>query len=513
MNLVEISWTYGDRFELDRVIQKLVAIENRDQFIYIKNDRSSKLKSEELVAIIESRGDYWHGGVAINFDFKLNKYIQPCWMLDIVPQIDEDFISWKMNGASAIIPLWLFDQVGYPSTHFSSIESAFMDWSFRAIKSGAIPVNSRLLRGTFQEISRSISLSDELRFNKRNYSRFWTTWATVRAVINRQLSIFQVWKANRELDKFGFVPCSKIDRKKVECYQSDASISVVIITLDRYNYLSATVGLLINQTTKPLEIIVVDATPDARRSTDWLDQFQKTDIPIRLHFSEIGQCTQRNKGIELAKGDYIYFCDDDMDEMRPDHLLRHMCNIKAFRADASCGMPDEVGAFITNRESFPLQISSVFPTNDSLVCKELLVKVGGFDIKMDRGQSEDQELGLRLFRSGALILLDPQIRDLHLRASSGGLRNSNVRKITRASSRSKVLHFRLPHLTEIYLNMKHFGHWRVRELNIILLAATLVLNPSSWRILVKFLVGICLLPYHYFIIKSRNRSARMMLSK
>lgn len=512
MDVVEFSWTKGIENELNRLVLQLERVENRNQLLYLFESSSTRLSREEIVTLTNSRGDYWHGGVKNNFDFKLNKYIQPCWMLDLVPAISQDFVSWKIDGSVAIIPLWLFDKVGYPSTQFSSVQAAFMDWSFRALRAGAIPIKSHLLCKRVLEKKAEIPLSDEILFVKRNYAAFWAKWALARAVIKRQVSISRGLMAWRELGKSKFIPVTKIDRIRNRSITENPSISVVIITLERYQYLSTTIGLLMDQVVKPVEIIVVDATTEAIRSIDWVEQFSGHDIPIKLIYSDIGQCTQRNVGIEAAKGDYIYFCDDDMDEILPDHLLKHVFNIRAYRADASCGLPDEVGAFIKNRELIPLSVSSVFPTNDSLVGKTSLTKIGGFDIKMDRGQSEDHELGLRLFQSGALVLLDPQIRALHIKASSGGLRKSNVRNVTRASSTSNIFHFRLLHLTEFYLNLKHFPSQRVKELlNIILI--TSMKSRSGWSMPIKGLVGLILLPYHYFVLRKRLSKAKDMLAK
>lgn len=512
MNVTEFAWTSEKDNELNRLVLQLKNTENRNQLLYLFDELSPRLTKEDITFVTNSRGDYWHGGVKNSFDFKLNKYIQPCWMLDLVPEIDQNFVSWKMDGSVAIIPLWLFDQVGYPSTQFSSVQTALMDWSFRAIRSGAIPMNSKLLRDVVPDKMSVMPFSDEIKFVKRNYASFWTKWALVRAMIKRQVSISCGLLAWRELGKSKFIPPVIIDRAKSKRIVENPSISVIIITLERYSYLSTTIGLLMDQMVKPFEIIIVDATIAAHRSLDWFDQFSDSDIPIRIIYSDIGQCTQRNKGVEIAKGDYIYFCDDDMDEIRPDHLLRHVFNIAAYQADASCGMPDEVGAFIKNRELIPLSVSDVFPTNDSLVNKTLLVKVGGFDIKMDRGQSEDHELGIRLFQAGALILLDPQIRALHIRASSGGLRKSNVRKITRASSHSNIFHFRLLHSTEFYLNLKHFPPQRVKELlNIVLIAS--LKSQYGWSVLLKAVFGLMMLPYHYIILRKRFFWAQNTLSK
>jgi len=515
MRIESIEWVEGKEHELQRIIENIASIRDRTGFIYLYRQDTLAISIEELEAIASGlRGDLWHGGVSDGFDFLWNKFIQPCWMLDIIPDLVDDFVSWQMDARSALIPLWLFDLVGYPRNEFRSVEVSFLDWSYRLVRSGGIPLNSKILRQAVSHGSNKLITTDqELRFVKRNYSNFWSHWTVYRAIMNNKVSLpegFQVWRRLKQIRKEAIV---KIERDLKLWSGPIPSISVVVITLDRYPYLLNTINQLLKQIVVPEEIIVVDATSIDRRTEDWKKEIPNTNVPIKIFYSGIiGQCTQRNLGISQAKGKYIYFCDDDMDEIEPDHLLRHVTNIKSYGADASCGMPDEVGAMILNRESIPISVSTVFPTNDSLISLAILKQIGCFDVRMDRGQSEDHELGIRVYKAGGLILLDPSIRALHLRANFGGLRNSNVRKVTRESSRTQIFHFRLPHTTELFLYLKHYSFDRVSELIIIMLTATIRFNKRGLSGLIKSFVGAIMLPYHFVIIKRRTNLAKVLLS-
>jgi len=93
-------------------------------------------------------------------------------------------------------------------------------------------------------------------------------------------------------------------------------ISVVIPTYNRFEYLLNLINTVKNQTYKNYEIIVVNdcSTQKEYYTYDW----EENNIKI-IHMKENSKSTFgygcvgyiRNKGVELAKGDYIAFCDDD----------------------------------------------------------------------------------------------------------------------------------------------------------------------------------------------------------
>lgn len=93
-------------------------------------------------------------------------------------------------------------------------------------------------------------------------------------------------------------------------------VSVIIPTFNRFRYLLNTINSVKNQTYKNLEIIVINdrSTQKEYYRYDW----KKAGVII-LHLDKNSKemfgfgCAAhvRNKGIEIATGDYIAFCDDD----------------------------------------------------------------------------------------------------------------------------------------------------------------------------------------------------------
>lgn len=95
-------------------------------------------------------------------------------------------------------------------------------------------------------------------------------------------------------------------------------VSVIIPSYNRASTIEKSVRSVLNQTYRDIELIVVDDC-----STDNTKQVleQIHDDRLRYHCLEknSGACAARNKGIELARGEYIAFQDSD-DEWLPHKL-------------------------------------------------------------------------------------------------------------------------------------------------------------------------------------------------
>ena len=88
-------------------------------------------------------------------------------------------------------------------------------------------------------------------------------------------------------------------------------ISVIIPVYNVEKYLGQCLDSVVNQTFKDIEIICIDdGSTDS--SLDILKKYAQIDSRIIIINSENnGVSEARNKGIERAKGDYIYFIDGD----------------------------------------------------------------------------------------------------------------------------------------------------------------------------------------------------------
>lgn len=87
-------------------------------------------------------------------------------------------------------------------------------------------------------------------------------------------------------------------------------ITVVIPTLDRQVFVERFLDSLNRQTLRPNEVIIVDASSESYEAR----YRQRLDRRVALVYrrSAPGLTRQRNRGIDLAKGDLIVFFDDDI---------------------------------------------------------------------------------------------------------------------------------------------------------------------------------------------------------
>jgi len=105
---------------------------------------------------------------------------------------------------------------------------------------------------------------------------------------------------------------------------SNFLISVIVPVYNVEKYLSNCLDSIINQTYRNLEIILVDdgSTDGSVKICD--DYAKKDNRIIVIHKENGGASTARNKGLDIAKGDYISFIDSD--DYINCYMLEHLLN-------------------------------------------------------------------------------------------------------------------------------------------------------------------------------------------
>ena len=105
-------------------------------------------------------------------------------------------------------------------------------------------------------------------------------------------------------------------------------VTVIIPTYKRsVEFLSRAVKSVIDQTYKNIEIIVIDDSPSNYIERDnikkYMDSIVNQDIKYYQNEKNMGGSLARNRGIELATGEYISFLDDD-DEYMPEKIEKQI---------------------------------------------------------------------------------------------------------------------------------------------------------------------------------------------
>lgn len=98
---------------------------------------------------------------------------------------------------------------------------------------------------------------------------------------------------------------------KLNINNLNPTISVIIPVYNAEPFLEEAINSVLNQTFKDIELVCVnDGSPD--NSLEMLNEFAKKDSRVKVINKENGGCgSARNKSLDNATGDYIYFFDPD----------------------------------------------------------------------------------------------------------------------------------------------------------------------------------------------------------
>lgn len=190
-----------------------------------------------------------------------------------------------------------------------------------------------------------------------------------------------------------------------------ATISVITPCYNGSAYVRATIESALNQTHRPLEVIVVDdgSTDD---SAAIAESFGPPVTVIRQ--KNQGESVARNVGIKQAKGEYLFFLDAD-DLVHPEAFARLLAVASEHRDGvANMGRADFTDdpqqPFRTivpeAQEFFPAIIGGNFgPPHTWMAPKEIVLKAGGF--RTDLQLFEDWDLWCRVALAGAKLATTP----------------------------------------------------------------------------------------------------------
>jgi|AntDeeMinimDraft_4_1070355.scaffolds.fasta_scaffold02553_3 glycosyltransferase involved in cell wall biosynthesis len=197
-------------------------------------------------------------------------------------------------------------------------------------------------------------------------------------------------------------------------------ISITIPTHNRAHLISRAIQSILDQTYTDWELFVVDdgSTDD---TGEVMSKFTQ-DPRINYHKKKKeGATIARNKGVEMASGEFITFLDSD-DEAAPNWLESYDKIIQDNNAQViSCGKAtyDHNGEKIS--ETFPKELKDLFPdiksqfTNGGtyILKRSIFNTIGGFDPKSSSGQHTEmgfrlvpycQEQGIKIYSTNKLLI-------------------------------------------------------------------------------------------------------------
>ena len=467
--------------------------------------------ADRMIEQLSASEDVWHAGLRLGTSGnpEMIDAVAPVWMLNRDPDPHSEATSWRISLGCCLVRTEVLRQMGGVLPGFSSLAAAGLEMGYRYITKGVFCRHTPdLLPVSIHPPRLEIPVLDQLRFLKVSFGMKWVIWACFRAVLNQTVQLVPMVKAFHQLENFAPVKKNVLfQRPQAE----DGSplilgqVSVLIPTVNRYPYLRTLLGQLRTQTIRPFEILIIDQTPPEHRDKSIQQDF--ADLPIQwFELDRAGQCSSRNLGLKHAQGDYILFIDDD-DEIPANLIELHLKNLAIHHARVSNGIANEVGAGSLPENFTYLRMSDVFPTNNTLVARSILIKSGLFDLAYDRGQRADGDLGMRVYLSGEKMVLNPAIAVLHHHAPQGGLREHKARVHTYAASRNTLNLRILPSVSEIYLSKRYFTSHQVQEEMWVALLGTFSIRGHAFRKLLKGILSLVMLPRTIFAMRDRIRKA------
>ena len=184
------------------------------------------------------------------------------------------------------------------------------------------------------------------------------------------------------------------------------AVSVVMPVYNGETYVAEAIESILEQTFADFELIIVD-DGSQDRSADIIQRYAAGDDRIRCVMLEenTGEACARNRGLELARGEFVAGMDSD-DVSRPERLEKQVDHLRANPAIGAVGTEalfvDEnlnPGACTKAAENhariaYDLQMGPCIVGASIMMRREIAEACGGYDVSMTR--SPDIEMVARL---------------------------------------------------------------------------------------------------------------------
>ena len=303
-------------------------------------------------------------------------------------------------------------------TNFSSLESSFFDASWQAVQKGYIGEDETYL------FNNDIPIEDEYRFIRKYYNHLWSYYTLFLRILTlhnpftevvaflKTMNVSRINVYNKPLEVLGWNNFNSL------LIESNPKVSVVIPTLNRYEYLKDVLEDLEKQDYKNFDVIIVDQTEPFQES--FYTKF-KLDLDVTFQ-EEKALWLARNFAINKSNADYILLFDDDS-RVNADWISNHLKCLDFFKTSISSGTSiSVVGAKVPQFYSY-FKLSDQIDTGNVMINKQ---KVFGcinlFDRQFEKQRMGDGEFGMRAYLNGFVNISNPYSSRLHLKVSTGGLR-------------------------------------------------------------------------------------------
>lgn len=384
--------------------------------------------------------------------FHFLQYVSPTWYYRLAHQstaavlIDYDLLS------AELLELVELD------TAYITEQAIRLDAAYQGLIKGIIPNEEQCITDPAEKEPVE-NVLDNYRFLRKYYGTHWYVYV----FILRLLSFHNPFRETSAFIKNLFVkrkplyPDQKVqqralasfDRYDSKLLRAQPLVSVIIPTLNRYDYLKDVLADLEQQDYPNFEVLICDQTAPVNHSF-----YEGWSLDIRLiPQEEKALWLARNRCIQEAKGAYILLFDDDS-RVEADWIAQHLKALDYHKVNISAGVTDTlVGGGLSQKSAY-FHFSDVFDTGNAMVHKEVFHNVGLFDRQFEKQRMGDGEFGLRAFLNGYRLISNPGAKRIHLKVGTGGLRQMG----SWDAFRPKSLLAPRPIPSVLYLSRKYFGN-------------------------------------------------------
>ena len=342
------------------------------------------------------------------FDFI--KYIKPFWYYRLTAKMPQAVL---LDDSKLDL---LVKEDFLNSGIFKFHNSKYLDLAYQALTLGYLPENENRSNIQNQTI---FDIADNYRFIHRHFGKTKALYVLI-------LRVLFLNNPFREVYYFITNKCQKVKNSKTRSLEDSLSrsfefskkVSVIIPTLNRYEYLKDVLLDLQVQTYQNFDVLICDQSDefDAEFYENW-----NLDLHV-IQQKEKALWYARNRCIKTSDAEYLLFFDDDS-RVEPNWIEMHLKICIQYNSLISAGVTNTVlgGGLSANSEK--IHLSDVLDTGNVLIHRSVFDKTGLFDESFERMRMGDGEFGLRSLLNGFMIISNPYAKRVHLKVEKGGLRH------------------------------------------------------------------------------------------
>ena len=387
--------------------------------------------------------------------FTFIRYTQPGWYFNLISKGKSNFPTCYYH--PQLLPLPAYAKID-GDEQYQTFSAMYADIGYRAWHSGVFLEANNYVIEEIQQMEKP-SLKDEYRFIIKYWGKSWALFVlmirllTFRNPFKELLAII----GNRKTKKYPLYNESLVwpfHPFVSDLLEEQPLISVIIPTLNRYEYLKDVLLDLEKQSYKNFDVIIIDQTENFNAAF-----YTSFHLNLKvIHQKEKLLWTARNRAIKESKADYLLFFDDDS-RVEYNWIEAHLKSLDYFKADISAGVSiSAVGGKVSKSYDF-FRWADQFDSGNALVKRSVFEKIGLFDLQFNKQSMGDSEFGLRAYLYGIKSISNPVAKRVHLKVGSGGLREIGHWD----GFRPKKLFAPKPVPSVIYLFKKYYPHHLYRN--------------------------------------------------